>query len=89
MPIRPNDYDHRSDMPDEQGARERQDRIAARAHQLYMERGREDGHAEEDWLQAEREVNAALEEESRDAKRRTSPPRAAARPRAESPRSSR
>ena len=30
--------------------------IRARAHQLYEERGCEDGHAEEDWLQAEVEI---------------------------------
>ena len=30
--------------------------IAARAYQLYLERGREDGHDVDDWLQAEYEV---------------------------------
>jgi hypothetical protein len=30
--------------------------IRARAFELYEERGREDGHAEEDWLQAECEI---------------------------------
>ncbi|HEV7522734.1 MAG TPA: DUF2934 domain-containing protein [Candidatus Angelobacter sp.] len=30
--------------------------IRARAHQLYEERGCENGHAEEDWLQAEVEI---------------------------------
>jgi hypothetical protein len=30
--------------------------IAARSYELYLARGREDGHAEEDWLQAEREL---------------------------------
>ena len=30
--------------------------IRARAFELYEERGREDGHAEEDWLQAEGEI---------------------------------
>jgi len=33
--------------------------IRARAYQLYELRGREDGHAEEDWLQAEIEVLAS------------------------------
>jgi len=32
--------------------------ISARAYQLYVERGREDGHDLEDWLQAEMEVTA-------------------------------
>ena len=31
-------------------------RIQARAYELYEERGRQDGHAEEDWIQAEQEV---------------------------------
>jgi hypothetical protein len=30
--------------------------IAARAYELYVERGRESGHAHEDWLRAEREL---------------------------------
>jgi hypothetical protein len=32
--------------------------IALRAYALYCERGRQDGHAVEDWLQAERELQA-------------------------------
>jgi hypothetical protein len=31
-------------------------RIAERAYRLYLDRGAEDGHALEDWLQAEQEV---------------------------------
>jgi hypothetical protein len=31
-------------------------RIAMRAYELYEQRGRQDGHALEDWLQAEREI---------------------------------
>jgi len=30
--------------------------VCARGYELYEVRGRIDGHAEEDWLQAEREV---------------------------------
>ncbi len=30
--------------------------IALRAYELYLQRGGVDGHAEEDWLQAEREI---------------------------------
>jgi hypothetical protein len=33
-----------------------QEQIAARAYQLYLERGRNDGHATDDWLQAEYEL---------------------------------
>ncbi len=37
-----------------------QRKIAMRAYELYLNRGGVDGYAEEDWLQAEREI---LEEE--------------------------
>ena len=30
--------------------------IRRRAYELYVERGRQDGHEEEDWLRAEEEV---------------------------------
>jgi hypothetical protein len=33
-----------------------QNRIALRAYELYLQRGGLDGHADEDWLQAEREM---------------------------------
>jgi hypothetical protein len=33
-----------------------EERIRRRAYELYEERGREEGHAEEDWLRAEAEV---------------------------------
>jgi hypothetical protein len=33
--------------------------IARRAYDLYLARGREDGHDVEDWLQAERELNGS------------------------------
>ena len=32
--------------------------IAARAHELYLARGRADGHDLDDWLQAERDLGA-------------------------------
>jgi hypothetical protein len=35
------------------------DAIANRAYELYLERGKVDGHADEDWLAAERELEAA------------------------------
>jgi len=31
-------------------------RISHRAYELYLQRGSRDGHAQEDWLDAEREV---------------------------------
>ncbi len=34
-----------------------EENIRHRAYQLYEERGREDGHALDDWLRAEGEVN--------------------------------
>jgi hypothetical protein len=46
----------------EQGARHaeaQQDRIAQRAYTLYEQRGRQEGGALEDWLQAERQLVGA------------------------------
>jgi hypothetical protein len=37
-------------------ARLAEEKIRWRAYELYEQRGRADGHDEEDWLQAEREV---------------------------------
>jgi Protein of unknown function (DUF2934) len=39
----------------------RLNRIAQRAHEIYEARGGEHGKAVEDWLQAEREIDAAIE----------------------------
>ncbi len=39
----------------------RLDRIARRAHQIYEARGGQNGTALEDWLQAEREIDAEEE----------------------------
>jgi hypothetical protein len=36
-----------------------QDRIRARAYELYESRGRENGTEEQDWLKAEQEIRAA------------------------------
>jgi Protein of unknown function (DUF2934) len=36
--------------------RELEDQIRLRAYELYEERGREDGHDEEDWLRAKEEL---------------------------------
>ncbi len=35
-----------------------QQRIQQRAYELYEQRGREDGHHEEDWMQAEQELRS-------------------------------
>jgi hypothetical protein len=40
-------------------------RIARRAHEIYVARGGEHGKALEDWLQAEREIDAEMENETR------------------------
>jgi len=34
------------------------EQIAIRSYELYLARGSEPGHAEEDWLQAERELTS-------------------------------
>ena len=39
-------------------------KIARRAHEIYVARGGEHGKALEDWLQAEREIDAEMEAES-------------------------
>ena len=36
--------------------------IACRAYELYLARGREDGHDVDDWLQAERELRSVNEQ---------------------------
>lgn len=38
--------------------------IARRAYELFLKRGRENGHECEDWLEAEREILVELEPES-------------------------
>jgi hypothetical protein len=38
------------------------EQIEARAYQLYLERGREDGHDVEDWIAAEKELGERQKE---------------------------
>ena len=38
------------------------DQIAQRAHELYEQRGRQDGFAVQDWLQAEQELALAAKD---------------------------
>ena len=40
----------------------RLNRIARRAHEIYEARGGQDGRDLDDWLQAEREVDAEIDE---------------------------
>jgi len=58
------EFSTRSDEQDRKALRRpavgepRIERIARRAHELYEARGGTDGRALEDWLQAEREIDA-------------------------------
>jgi hypothetical protein len=40
-----------------------EDRVRNRAYQLYEDRGREDGRAEEDWHQAQAELSPVMKTE--------------------------
>ena len=40
-----------------------EERVRLRAHQLYIERGNESGSETDDWLQAEEELSAVLDEQ--------------------------
>lgn len=44
-------------VPEEELRRERFERIAARAFELYEARGGEHGQAMDDWLEAERQID--------------------------------
>ena len=56
QPDRSNDWV--PDAPADSGDGSRMNRIAARARQIYEARGGENGKALDDWLQAEREIDA-------------------------------
>ena len=45
----------KTDLQETEDGGELQNQIRARAYQLYEQRGREDGHDLDDWLQAEAE----------------------------------
>ena len=45
----------KADLQKTDSGGELQDQIRARAYQLYEQRGRDDGHSLDDWLQAEAE----------------------------------
>jgi hypothetical protein len=52
-------------------AEPRLNRLARRAHEIYEARGGGQGRALDDWLQAEREIDAELEEQEADETGRT------------------
>jgi len=45
----------KADLQKTEGGGELQEQIRVRAYQLYEQRGRDDGHSLDDWLQAEAE----------------------------------
>jgi hypothetical protein len=47
----------KADLQKTDSGAELQDQIRARAFQLYEQRGRDDGHDPDDWLQAEAELS--------------------------------
>jgi hypothetical protein len=47
----------KTDLQKKDGGSELQDHIRERAYQLYEQRGRDDGHNLDDWLQAEAELS--------------------------------
>jgi hypothetical protein len=57
MHMRADPADQKSgQLKSEQLSPEQQERIRRRAHQIYEEHGREEGHALNHWLQAQAEV---------------------------------
>jgi hypothetical protein len=47
----------KADLQKKEGGGELQDQIRARAYQLYEQRGGDEGHSLDDWLQAEAELS--------------------------------
>ena len=45
------------------------DEIERKAYEIYEQRGCEDGHADEDWFEAERELNAQIATDESDKSR--------------------
>jgi hypothetical protein len=56
VPVESETQDYQPALQPEGLSEELRARIAARAYMLYQKHGREDGHALEDWLEAERQV---------------------------------
>lgn len=62
-PARPKPSEAKPKMPTRRRAVRKEpsrEEIERRAYELYLARGCGDGHAEADWLQAERELQARL-----------------------------
>jgi Protein of unknown function (DUF2934) len=53
-----------SSLSGKAGAEAITEQIRCRAYELYEERGREDGHAEEDWLRAEAEFSGVSKQKA-------------------------
>jgi len=47
----------KADLQNTDGGCELQDQVRVRAFQLYEQRGRDEGHSLDDWLQAEAELS--------------------------------
>ena len=56
--ISPADVEDSGEIP---GSRPTQEEIELRAYHIYLERGDNGGSADDDWLQAERELSQAIE----------------------------
>ena len=55
-PVEPRSHEHTTTNLSDQHAKPFHARISDRAYALYEQHGREDGHALDDWLEAERQV---------------------------------
>ena len=55
---------HSATQPSFTESRSDADRVAQRAYERYVARGREDGHDVEDWFEAERELNQGVSSDS-------------------------
>ena len=55
-PVEPRSQEPTSTNQPDEHAQQFHARISERAYSLYEEHGREDGHALDDWLEAERQV---------------------------------
>jgi hypothetical protein len=51
-------------QPDFVESRPGADRVAERAYERYVARGREDGHDRDDWFEAERELDQGVSSDS-------------------------
>jgi hypothetical protein len=66
MAKRKKSVENRSTGNGDRAETDSRERIAARAYELYLQRGGGDGRATEDWLEAEREVSRSADQLSRE-----------------------